>query len=288
MPMDLSQPGASAELVAALDERGRRRRRAREQRGLLDLRGVLARRPATQSGMLQVNVVALTELSRLIVPGMVERGRGRVLQPRLRRLVRPGADDRGLRRDEGLRAVALARDGRGAARAPASPSRACARGRPRPASRTGPRCSDSALIRGKKPAGRARGRRGGLRRDEGRQALRGHRRHQQGVRVRVAVPAAHDDRAHRRAFAAPRLTERGRGDDAQGVQGVRPQGQPDRDRGRADPGARVLRRRDLVRRRHHHPDHRGRRRSAELRRIAGRSTSAMREIRYGAFLTRWS
>ena len=35
--------------------------------------------PEVQSAVLQVNVVALTELSRLIVPGMVERGRGRVL-----------------------------------------------------------------------------------------------------------------------------------------------------------------------------------------------------------------
>jgi short-subunit dehydrogenase len=35
--------------------------------------------PATQSDLLAVNVVALTELSRLILPGMVERGRGRIL-----------------------------------------------------------------------------------------------------------------------------------------------------------------------------------------------------------------
>ena len=35
--------------------------------------------PATQVAMLQVNAVALTELSRLVLPGMIERGRGRIL-----------------------------------------------------------------------------------------------------------------------------------------------------------------------------------------------------------------
>src|SRR5207253_4850546 len=35
--------------------------------------------PARTSEMLQVNIVALTELPRLILPGMVARGRGRVM-----------------------------------------------------------------------------------------------------------------------------------------------------------------------------------------------------------------
>jgi short-subunit dehydrogenase len=35
--------------------------------------------PGVQAGMMQVNMVALTELTRLIVPGMIERRRGRIM-----------------------------------------------------------------------------------------------------------------------------------------------------------------------------------------------------------------
>lgn len=77
--MDLSKPGASAELVASLLERGVIVDALVNNAGFSTYGEFWRDDPSTQSDMLQVNVVALTELSRLILPGMVERGRGRIL-----------------------------------------------------------------------------------------------------------------------------------------------------------------------------------------------------------------
>ncbi len=79
VPTDLSAPGASAELVAELDGRGIVADALVNNAGFSTYGEFWRDDPSKQSSMLQVNVVALTELSRLIVPGMVERGRGRVL-----------------------------------------------------------------------------------------------------------------------------------------------------------------------------------------------------------------
>lgn len=79
MPKDLAHHGASAELVASLDQRGVTIDTLVNNAGFSTYGEFWRDDPATQSDMLAVNVVALTELSRLIVPGMVERGHGRVL-----------------------------------------------------------------------------------------------------------------------------------------------------------------------------------------------------------------
>ncbi|MGZ8602194.1 MAG: SDR family NAD(P)-dependent oxidoreductase [Actinomycetota bacterium] len=79
VPKDLSTPGASAELVSSLDQRGVVVDALVNNAGFSTYGEFWRDDPARQSELLRVNVVALTELSRLIVPGMVERGRGRVL-----------------------------------------------------------------------------------------------------------------------------------------------------------------------------------------------------------------
>jgi short-subunit dehydrogenase len=79
MPKDLARHGASAELMASLDQRGLTIDALVNNAGFSTYGEFWRDDPATQSDMLAVNVVTLTELSRLVVPGMVERGRGRVL-----------------------------------------------------------------------------------------------------------------------------------------------------------------------------------------------------------------
>lgn len=79
MPRDLAEPGASERLVDALTEQGLAIDALVNNAGFSTYGEFWRDDPATQHAMLQVNVVALTEMSRLLVPGMVERQRGRVL-----------------------------------------------------------------------------------------------------------------------------------------------------------------------------------------------------------------
>lgn len=77
--IDLSESGASADLVARLLERNVIVDALVNNAGFSTYGEFWRDDPSAQSDMLAVNVVALTELSRLILPGMVERGRGRVI-----------------------------------------------------------------------------------------------------------------------------------------------------------------------------------------------------------------
>ena len=76
---DLSKPGAAAELAVELETRGL------EVDVLVNNAGLGAGGPFHESDplrvseMLQVNVVAPTELTRALLPGMIRRGHGRVL-----------------------------------------------------------------------------------------------------------------------------------------------------------------------------------------------------------------
>src|SRR6266550_3533852 len=90
LPKDLSQPTAPREII---DELAR-------QNVTLDVlvnnagfgsHGPFARIDETQLiDMLQVNVFALTELTRLILPGMLARGRGRILNVSSTAAFQPG------------------------------------------------------------------------------------------------------------------------------------------------------------------------------------------------------
>jgi short-subunit dehydrogenase len=76
---DLSKPGAAEALAGAIEARGLTVDVLVNNAGI----GAVGRFDQTDQvrigEMLQVNIVALTELTRLILPGMVARGRGRVM-----------------------------------------------------------------------------------------------------------------------------------------------------------------------------------------------------------------
>jgi short-subunit dehydrogenase len=76
---DLSKPGGAAELAAAIQTRGLTIEVLVNNAGLGAVGRFDRADPVRIGEMLQVNMVALTELTRLIVPGMVARGRGRVM-----------------------------------------------------------------------------------------------------------------------------------------------------------------------------------------------------------------
>ena len=79
IPADLSEPAAPASLYAEVEGRGHAVDVLVNNAGF-GMHGRFAETdPGTFSAMLQLNVVALSELTRLFLPGMIARGRGRVL-----------------------------------------------------------------------------------------------------------------------------------------------------------------------------------------------------------------
>jgi uncharacterized protein len=76
---DLSKPGAAAALASDLQSRGLVIDVLINNAGLGAGGDFHASDPVRVSEMLEVNVVALTELTRALLPGMVERKRGRVM-----------------------------------------------------------------------------------------------------------------------------------------------------------------------------------------------------------------
>ena len=79
IPADLSRPGGAAALARAIEARGLSIEVLVNNAGLGAIGRFDRTDPVRISEMLQVNVVALTELTRLILPGMVARGRGKVM-----------------------------------------------------------------------------------------------------------------------------------------------------------------------------------------------------------------
>ena len=76
---DLAKPRAAAELAGTLDSRGLRIDVLVNNAGLGGVGRFDQMDPQRVSDMLMINIVALTELTRLLVPGMASRRRGRVL-----------------------------------------------------------------------------------------------------------------------------------------------------------------------------------------------------------------
>jgi short-subunit dehydrogenase len=79
IPADLAVPGASEGLGRELETRGLVIDVLVNNAGFGDAAPFVQADPAKLSRMLQLNIVALTELTRLLVAGMVARGRGKVL-----------------------------------------------------------------------------------------------------------------------------------------------------------------------------------------------------------------
>jgi short-subunit dehydrogenase len=76
---DLSLPGAAAQLADELDRRGLGIDILINNAGLGRLGRFDRIDPARVAEMLQVNIVALTELTHLLLPGMIARGHGRIM-----------------------------------------------------------------------------------------------------------------------------------------------------------------------------------------------------------------
>jgi short-subunit dehydrogenase len=79
MPKDLSAPGAPRELAREIESRGMQIDVLINNAGFGDTGPFVREDPDRIRAMLQLNVVALTELTRAFLPGMVERRRGRVM-----------------------------------------------------------------------------------------------------------------------------------------------------------------------------------------------------------------
>jgi short-subunit dehydrogenase len=79
MPKDLGVPGAARELAREIDTRGMRIDVLINNAGFGDVGPFVREDPDRIDAMLQVNVAAPTALTRAILPGMVARGRGRVM-----------------------------------------------------------------------------------------------------------------------------------------------------------------------------------------------------------------
>ena len=76
---DLAEPGAPAALVEAMAARGLRADGLINNAGFSRTTGFLSTDPADHASMIRVMLTAPVELSRLLLPGMVERNWGRVL-----------------------------------------------------------------------------------------------------------------------------------------------------------------------------------------------------------------
>jgi short-subunit dehydrogenase len=79
IPADLSQPGGAAALAGAIETRGSALDVLVNNAGLGAVGRFDQTDPLRISEMIQVNIVALTELTRLLLPGMVARRRGKVM-----------------------------------------------------------------------------------------------------------------------------------------------------------------------------------------------------------------
>ena len=79
IPADLNRPGAAAELMKTVEQRGLAIDTLINNAGLGDTGRFDQENPEKILSMLQVNIIALTELTRLVLPQMVARKRGKVM-----------------------------------------------------------------------------------------------------------------------------------------------------------------------------------------------------------------
>jgi short-subunit dehydrogenase len=79
VPLDLLAPSAVADLVQKLDDDGLNVDVLVNNAGLMEMGGFASVDIERHERLLQLNVCVLTSLTRRLLPGMVERGRGRIL-----------------------------------------------------------------------------------------------------------------------------------------------------------------------------------------------------------------
>ena len=198
---DLSTEGASDELVADLAARGFQVDALVNNAGFAQYGPFVDADPDTLHQMLAVNVVALTQLTRSLLPGMLERGWGRIVNlgsigsftaaPMTGAYAATKAYVLSL-------SLALTEElaGTGVTVTALCP------GPTETGFQARAEMADSQLIAGRTldPAGGGRPR--GLRRHEEGASVPDHRHDEQALRVRQPLPAAHDVREGRRTCAA--------------------------------------------------------------------------------------
>ena len=131
---DLSDRAARAALLDRVEELGLTPDVLVNNAGLSTLGPVRAADPEAEMNMIEVDVVAVADLCTRFLPGMVERGRGAVLNVASTAAFQPLPGQAAYGAGEGVRAVVHAEPGRRAARHRGRRRRRCARVRSRPAS----------------------------------------------------------------------------------------------------------------------------------------------------------
>jgi short-subunit dehydrogenase len=79
LPMDLLEPDASSELLRQLDERHLRVDLLVNNAGLMDMGPFIEIDVERHERLLQLNVVSLVSITRRLLPAMIDRGHGRIL-----------------------------------------------------------------------------------------------------------------------------------------------------------------------------------------------------------------
>ncbi len=79
LPADLSKPGAAAQLHAAVERNGRNVDVLVNCAGVLEQGAFTSIAPSSHQQMIDLNISGLTSMLSIFVPGMVQRGSGRVL-----------------------------------------------------------------------------------------------------------------------------------------------------------------------------------------------------------------
>lgn len=110
IPADLGEAGAAAALAQELAVRGIELDVLINAAGLGDSGRFDRAAPETIAAMLQVNVVALTELTRLVLPQMVARQRGKIMLVASTAAFQPRTANGGVLREQGLCAEFRPRD----------------------------------------------------------------------------------------------------------------------------------------------------------------------------------
>jgi short-subunit dehydrogenase len=93
IPADFGQAGGATELMKIVDKRGLVIDTLINNAGHGDSGRFDQEDPAKISSMLQVNIVALTELTRLVLPKMLARGRGKVMLVTSTAAFQPGPEN---------------------------------------------------------------------------------------------------------------------------------------------------------------------------------------------------
>jgi hypothetical protein len=90
LPKDLARPGAANDVAEAIADRGLEPDVLVNSAGFTQLSPFISSDESVMTALLRVNMEALTQLTRRLLPGMVERGRGRIVNLSSNAAFQPG------------------------------------------------------------------------------------------------------------------------------------------------------------------------------------------------------